>query len=55
LEFKIIRLIEELSDSIIKKGLTIERFAREVYQILKKQTAKIPITEKQIISLLDYE
>ncbi len=55
LEFKIISLIEELSDGIIKKGLTIERFAREVYQILKKQTAKIPITEKHIVNLLTYE
>jgi hypothetical protein len=55
LRFKILRSIEDLSDNIIKKGLTVEKFAREVYQILKNQTMKIPITEKGIIELLKYE
>ena len=55
LRFKIISSIEDLSNHIVKKGLTIERFAREVYQILKSQTMKIPITEKEIKLLLEYE
>lgn len=55
LRFKIIAAIEDLSHNIVKKGLTIDKFAREVYQILKKQTMKIPITEKDIIALLKYE
>jgi hypothetical protein len=54
LKYKINTSIEDLSENIVTKGLTIERFAREVYQILKKQTVKIPITEKQIVSLLSY-
>jgi hypothetical protein len=55
LRYKIIASIEDLSDEIIKKGLTIDKFAREVYQIFKIQTMKIPITEKQIVNLLKYE
>lgn len=55
LRFKIISSIEDLSNNIVKKGLTIERFAREVYTILKSQTMKIPITEKDIKALLEYE
>ncbi len=55
LQFRIIKSIEDLSENIIKKGLTIEKFAREVYTIFKNQTMKIPITEKDIIRLLQYE
>jgi hypothetical protein len=55
LRFIITSSIEDLSNSIVKKGLTTEKFAKEVYRILKNQTMKIPITEKQIKSLLEYE
>jgi len=55
LRFQIISSVEDLSGNIVKKNLTIEKFAREVYQILKRQKMKIPITEKEIIELLEYE
>lgn len=55
LKFSIVTSVEELLDNIVKKGLTIERFAREVYSVLKKYQIKIPITEKEIIGLLHYE
>lgn len=55
-EFKIISLIEDLTHTVVENGLTIEKFAKEIYQIFKKQKGiKIPITEKNIVSLLKYE
>lgn len=55
LKFEIIRSIEDLSENVVKNNLTLERFASGVYDILKNQTMKIPITEKGIRSLLNYE
>jgi hypothetical protein len=60
LRYEIIRSIEELlennhSGNVIKKGITIDGFARSIYQILKNKPMKIPITETEIKNLLDYE
>ncbi len=53
--YKINVEIEELSENVVNKNLTIDKFAQEVYKILKSQSMKIPITEKEIIKLLKYE
>lgn len=56
LKFLIISHIEDLTENIVKKGLTIEKFAIAVYDILSKQNKgmKKLMTEKQIVSLLSY-
>jgi len=55
LRFKISCSIGDLSEKVVTKGLTLEGFSQEVFNILKSQTMKIPITKKMIRDKLRYE
>lgn len=55
LKYTVIAAIEDLTDVVVSKHLNIDKFAREVFRILQVQKSKVGITEKEIISLLDYE
>jgi len=54
LAFEVIILIEDLSSELVKRSLTIEKFAQDIYNILKDKSIKV-MTVKEIVSLLRYE
>jgi hypothetical protein len=55
LETSVICSIQDLQEEILSTNLTIEKFAKKIYEMFKKQPMKIKMTEKEIIELLTYD
>jgi len=55
IKYKIIAGISELTENISTKGLTIEKFAKKVYDIIDEQHIKKFISVKEIMELLNYK